>query len=196
MSSFLNKMKGTKDNSSSSSSSSDEERIGGRDEQLRKEEAPVVKERIHEQYEHADQTRSEEIHKKTNIDTTVQPLIDQRREHGDTKIVDEGTRVREVGTPQLDDAAQAEMQRRHDEVAASGGRTRTEAHAQVDERPDARRSDRLRQVEQVQPVIERDIEQPHRVEHKKKDVTIVHEPAKFNSAQVAPAVTVDEYQNK
>jgi hypothetical protein len=102
--------------------------------------------------------------------------------------------VREVGSAQLDEAARAELLRRREEVARQAGRTYSEEQLGViDERADLTVTERVNVIKQVQPVIEREIERPHRVEHRKADVTIIHEPAKFREMTVAPAVTVEEY---
>jgi hypothetical protein len=160
------------------------------------EEAPVVKEREHDLYEHHDNTQREEIHDQTRVNTTIQPIKDQQERDLEHTRVDHGTEVHEHGRAGLDENAEAELRRRRDEVARQGGKEHDESYREVNERPDVHERTEQHTVEQVQPVIEKDVYQPHRVDHHKKEVDIHHEPTQVGSTQVAPTVTVDEYNRR
>jgi hypothetical protein len=160
------------------------------------EEAPVVKERIHESYEHADKTQVEEIYDKTEVRTVVQPVIDEQHRNLDTQRVDEGVEIHEHGQRGLDAETEAQLRARREEIARTGGSTHDEEHIQVNERPDVNVQERTHVVEQVQPVVERDIYIPHHVEHHKKEVEIHHEAPVMGGTRVAPAVTVEEFERQ
>lgn len=160
------------------------------------EEAPVVKERIHESYEHQDKTQVEEIREQTEVRTVVQPVLDEQHRSQDTQRVDEGVEIHEHGQRGLDANTEAQLRARREEIARTGGTERTEEHTNISERPDVNVHDRKNVVEQIQPVVERDVYIPHQVEHHKKEIEIHHEAPIMGGTRVAPAVTVDEFNRQ
>jgi hypothetical protein len=159
-------------------------------------EAPVVKERIHESFEHADKTQVEEVHDKTEVRTVVQPVIDEQHKSMDARRVDEGVEIHEHGSRGLDADAEAQLRARRDEIARQGGTEHTEDHTHISARPDVNVQERTHVVEQVQPVVERDIYIPHRVDHHKKEVEIHHHAPVMGGTRMAPAVTVEEFTRR
>jgi hypothetical protein len=159
-------------------------------------EAPVVKERIHESYEHADKTQVEEVHDKTEVRTVVQPVIDEQHKTMDQRRVDEGVEIHEHGQRGLDADAEAQLRARRDEIARQAGTEHTEDHTNISARPDVNVQERTHVVEQVQPVVERDIYIPHKVEHHKKEVEIHHHAPTMGGTRMAPAVTVEEFTRR
>jgi hypothetical protein len=156
----------------------------------------VTKERVHDRTEHVDKTKRDEIREQDQVNTVIQPIADEQDRGTCHQRVDEGTEVREHGRGGLDDNAEAELRRRREEVARQGGTEYDESHSHRDERPDVNVEKRTNTVEQVQPVVEKDIYQGHRIEHDKKEVDIHHEPTMVGGTQVAPTVTVDEYNRQ
>jgi hypothetical protein len=71
-------------------------------------------------------------------------------------------KVRESGKAGLDESALAELERRRQEVASGAGTTREAETTKISERPDVVKKSKLNIVEQVVPVIERDVYVPHR----------------------------------
>lgn len=160
------------------------------------EEAPIVKERIHESYEHADKTQVEEIRDQTEVRTVVQPVLDEQHKSQDTQRVDEGVAIHEHGERGLDGNTEAQLRARREEIARTGGTERSEEHTQISDRPDVNVHERKNVVEQIQPVVERDVYIPHQVEHHKKEIEIHHEAPVMGGTRVAPAVTVDEFNRQ
>jgi hypothetical protein len=72
--------------------------------------------------------------------------------------------VRETGKSGLDESALAELERRRQEVASGAGTTREAETTKISERPDVVKKTKTNVIEQVVPVIERDIYEPHRGE--------------------------------
>jgi hypothetical protein len=70
--------------------------------------------------------------------------------------------VNEHGRAGLDKNARDELERRRQEVASTAGTTREADTTKISERPDVVKKDKLNVVEQVVPVIERDVYIPHR----------------------------------
>lgn len=156
----------------------------------------MVKERYHDQTQHVDQTERHEIHEQDQVNTVIQPIKDQEERGTQHHRVDEGVSVHEHGRRGLDDHAEAELRKRRDEIARQGGTEHDESHTHRDARPDVHEHHRTNIVEQVQPVVEKDVYIPHEVQHEKKEVEIHHDGTKIGSTQVAPTVTVDEYNRQ
>jgi hypothetical protein len=72
--------------------------------------------------------------------------------------------VNEHGKSGLDQSALTELERRRQEVASSAGTTREADTTKISERPDVIKSVKTNVIEQVVPVIERDVYEPHRGE--------------------------------
>lgn len=204
MSSTLHKIKdkltGDKDHTETTTGSTTESSTGSSGYNTRSssshtahEEAPIVKEHHHDDYEHVDKTKRDEIHEQDKVNTVIQPVRDEQDRSLQRHDVNEGTHVHEHGQRGLDDNAEAELRRRRDEIARQGGTEHTESYSQRDERPDTHVHERTNTVEQVQPVIEKDIYKPHEIQHHRKEVDIHHEPTKVVGTEVAPTVTVDEF---
>jgi hypothetical protein len=70
--------------------------------------------------------------------------------------------VNETGRAGLDKNARDELERRRQEVAATAGTTREAETTKISERPDVVKKSKTNVVEQVVPVIERDVYIPHR----------------------------------
>jgi len=158
------------------------------------EEVPVVKERIHDHYDEVDKTQQHEVRDKTHVETVIQPITDEQRNAQTVERRDEGEVIREHGQAGLDANAEAQLRARREEVARQGGTEYSETRRDISERPNVDVVERQHNIEQVQPVMERDVYNPHRVEHHRKEIDIVHEAPTVGGTRVAPAVTVDEYQ--
>eukprot|EP00953_Heterococcus_sp_UTEX-ZZ885_P016281 9162-Heterococcus_DN1.PRE.2 len=159
-------------------------------------EAPIVRERIHEQITEVDKTRIEEERVRTEVVQCVQPIKDERRVKEDVKRVDHGLEVRETGKSGLDESALAELERRRQEVASGAGTTREAETTKISERPDVVKKSQTRVIEQVVPVIERDVYVPHRVENYKEVKEIIHEKPVLKETVVEPAITCAEFEAK
>ena len=79
-------------------------------------------------------------------------------------LCDHSTEVRETGRAGLDASAEAELKRRRDEIAVDAGTTREKQTKQTSLRPDVDKKEFVNTVEQVVPVIERDIYVPTKSE--------------------------------
>jgi len=158
------------------------------------DEAPVVKERIHDHYDHVYKSHVDEVRDRTKIETLIQPVLDEQHNREDIRRVDEGEYIREHGQAGLDANAEAQLRARREEVARQGGTEYSETRRDINERPAVAVSEHTHRIEQVQPVVERDIYNPHRVEHHKREIEIIHEAPTVGGTRVLPPVTVAEYE--
>lgn len=159
-------------------------------------EAPIVKERIHEKTTEVDKTRILEEKVRTEVVQRVQPIKEEQRQQEDVRRVDHGVEVREHGKSGLDQGALDELEKRRQEVVSKAGTTRDATTERISERPDVVQKERLQVVEQVVPVVERDVYVPHRVEHEKQVKEVYHEKPVVKQTVVEPAITKAEFEQK
>jgi hypothetical protein len=140
--------------SRSSSSSDDESRrmkglnLGSK-KTVVKTAAPVVAERIHDQYENIDKTRVEELHERTEVMQTVQPVYDERTEATQRSRQDHGLEVHEHGTAGLDTRTEAELAAKREQIARDHRSTHDETTTERSLRPDVDVQSRTTVVEEV-----------------------------------------------
>ena len=89
--------------------------------------------------------------------------------------------MREHGQAALDQGTKAELERRKQEVAAKLQTERDHATKKVSERPDVINSEQLKVVEQVIPVLEKDVYVPHRGKLH-RNARRLHEQYEFDDA--------------
>lgn len=104
--------------------------------------------------------------------------------------------VREHGQAGLDQDTKAELERRKQEVAAKLQTERDHETKKVSERPDVIRNEQVKVVEQVIPVLEKDIYVPHRVEEEKYIKEIYNEKPVVKETIVEPTITRAEFEEK
>jgi hypothetical protein len=144
--------------SSSSSSSDDESRrmkglnLGSK-KTVVKTAAPVVAERIHDQYENIDKTRVEELHERTEVTQTVQPIYDERTEATQRSRQDHGLEVHEHGKAGLDTRTEAELAAKREQIARDHRSTHDETTTERSLRPDVDVQSRTTVVEEVSIVV-------------------------------------------
>jgi hypothetical protein len=161
-----------------------------------REEAPIVKERIHEHYEHVDKTSVQEAHERIQVEQVVQPIVDERHEHVKVRSEDHGLEVHEHGRAGLDAETEAELEARRRKVAATGGTKVDRVETRTTERPDIDVTSRTHTIEQVIPVAEIDIYKPERIEHHKREVEIYHDQAEILGTKVRAAISAEEWERK
>jgi hypothetical protein len=98
-------------------------------------EAPIVKQHVHDTYEHVDKTQVEEVHELTQVVQIVQPIRQEVRLEGDQSIVDHGTEVHEHGASGLDSATETELALRRQKVAYAAKTEHYESHQETSARP-------------------------------------------------------------
>lgn len=167
-----------------------------KDDNTRVWEAPVEKTRIHERVEEVDKTRIEEQRVRTEVQQVVQPIQDTQRRQEEVRSVDHGTEVREHGSAGLDSKTEAELKRRRDELAREGGTVRDKEVKQTNLRPDVEKKEFVNTVEQVVPVIEKDIYVPKKVEHEKKVVEIYNEAPEVKATEIKEAISKEEFEKR
>jgi hypothetical protein len=140
--------------SSSSSSSDDESRrmkglsLGSK-KTVVKTAAPVVAERIHDQYENIDKTRVEELHERTEVMQTVQPVYDERTEATQRKRKDHGLEIHEHGSAGLDTRTEAELAAKREQIAMDHRSSHDETTTERSLRPDVDVQSRTTVIEEV-----------------------------------------------
>jgi hypothetical protein len=159
-------------------------------------EAPLIKERIHEETTVVDKTQIEKDVRKTVVQQVVQPIREKEQRSQDVKTIDKGREVREHGQAGLDQDTKAELERRKQEVAAKLQTERDHETKKVSERPDVIRNEQVKVVEQVIPVLEKDIYVPHRVEEEKYIKEIYNEKPVVKETIVEPTITRAEFEEK
>jgi hypothetical protein len=98
-------------------------------------EAPIVKQHVHDTYEHVDKTQVEEVHELTQVVQIVQPIKEEVRLKSDQKVVNDGTEVHEHGVSGLDSATEAELALRRQKVVEAAKTEHYESHEEVSARP-------------------------------------------------------------
>lgn len=156
--------------------------------------APVVQEKVHNEYEHIDKTKVEEIHDRTEVVQTIQPIHEEKTESTDRSTVDHGTEVHEHGKSGLTAGTEAELAARREDVKEQYSSSHDEKVTEREERPDIERNDHLNVVEEIVPVVEREVYRPHEVEHTKKIIELHHEEPKIAGTQVAEPVSIEEWK--
>jgi hypothetical protein len=111
--------------------------------------APVVAERIHDQYENIDKTRVEELHDRTEVTQTVQPIYDERTEATQRSRQDHGLEVHEHGKAGLDTRTEAELAAKREQISRDHRSTHDETTTERSLRPDVDVQSRTTVVEEV-----------------------------------------------
>jgi hypothetical protein len=111
--------------------------------------APVVAERIHDQYENIDKTRVEELHDRTEVTQTVQPIYDERTEATQRSRQDHGLEVHEHGKAGLDTRTEAELAAKREQISRDHRSTHDETTTERSLRPDVDVQSRTTTVEEV-----------------------------------------------
>jgi hypothetical protein len=159
-------------------------------------EAPLTAVHIHEQETIVDKTKVEEERIKTEVVQKVQPIHDEERRAEQVKTVDHGTEIRHQGSSGIDAATQAELERRRKELEATTGATKDVTRKEISERPEVVRNEQTRVIEQVVPVLDKDIYVPKREEHEKKIVNVIHESPEIVGTQVEQTISKEEFEKK
>jgi len=157
--------------------------------------APVTKEHVHEHTHHRDNTKVHEEHDRTEVHQKVQPLKDEREEHTRHQVKDHGTEVHEHGHGGLDNKAKAELEGRRADIARQGGTTHDHSESHSHTAPRVDESHRTHHIEETIPVIERNIERPKEVEHRKEKVEIIHDKPSVHTS-TEPTMSVSDWENK
>jgi hypothetical protein len=111
--------------------------------------APVVQERVHDQYNNVDRTRVEELHDRTQVSQTVQPIYDERTEGTQRTRQDHGLEVHEHGSAGLDSRTEAELAAKRQQLASEHRSTHDERTTERSSRPDVDVQSRTNTVEEV-----------------------------------------------
>jgi hypothetical protein len=111
--------------------------------------APVVQERIHDQYNNVDRTRVEELHDRTQVSQTVQPIYDERTEGTQRTRQDHGLEVHEHGSAGLDSRTEAELAAKREQISRDHRSTHDERTSERSARPDVDVQSRTNTVEEV-----------------------------------------------
>jgi hypothetical protein len=111
--------------------------------------APVVAERVHDQYENIDKTRVEELHDRTEVQQTVQPLYDERTEATQRERKDHGLEVHEHGSAGLDTRTEAELAAKREQISRDHRSSHDETTTERSLRPDVDVQSRTTVVEEV-----------------------------------------------
>jgi hypothetical protein len=111
--------------------------------------APVVQERVHDQYNNVDRTRVEELHDRTKVQQTVQPVYDERTEGTQRERKDHGLEVHEHGSAGLDTRTEAELAAKRQQLASEHRSTHDERTSERSARPDVNVERRTNTVEEV-----------------------------------------------
>jgi hypothetical protein len=111
--------------------------------------APVVAERIHDQYENIDKTRVEELHDRTEVTQTVQPVYDERTEATQRSRKDHGLEVHEHGKAGLDSRTEAELAAKREQISRDHRSFHDETTTERSLRPDVDVQSRTTTVEEV-----------------------------------------------
>jgi hypothetical protein len=111
--------------------------------------APVVQERVHDQYNNVDRTRVEELHDRTHVQQTVQPIYDERTEGTQRERRDHGLEVHEHGSAGLDSRIEAELAAKRQQLASEHRSTHDERTSERSSRPDVDVQSRTNTVEEV-----------------------------------------------
>jgi hypothetical protein len=126
-----------------------ERRAAGPERVTVKTAAPIVAERVHDQYENIDKTRVEELREKTEVVQTVQPIKDERREAAQRERVDHGIEIHEHGKPGIDAGTEAELARKREEIAKQHAPSHHVQVTERSERPEVQKMERTTVVEEV-----------------------------------------------
>jgi hypothetical protein len=126
-----------------------ERRAGGPERVTVKTAAPIVAERVHDQIEHIDKTRHEELREKTHVVQTVQPIKDERREAAQRERVDHGVEIHEHGRPGIDAGTEAELARKREQIAKERAPSHDVQVTERSERPEVQKMERTTVVEEV-----------------------------------------------
>jgi hypothetical protein len=188
----------TLDNRTGTSTSSNANPLqgAGKTEHTVQHAAPLTAEHVHDRTTHVDRTKVDEVHEGTQVAQTVQPIRDEqtrRTEHG---RVDHGTEVHEHGRAGLDKNAEAELARKREQIAKEHRSTHDEETRQASARPDVDVHQRKNVVEEVVPVVEKDIYRPHEIVHDKHKVEVYNEKPTFEGTRTAKPISVNEYEQK
>jgi hypothetical protein len=161
----------------------------------RKTDAPVVKETVRDEYQHNVRQNVQVEHDRTEYIKTVQPLKEHQVNRTDVTTKQRADQYREVDADSGATRDAADKLRQHREkIASQGGSTHVEGkHRYVEQAPQVSHTDRRHVIEEVQPVIEREVVRPHVVEEKqnifvhKKEAPVLHE------TRVLPAMSKEEF---
>jgi hypothetical protein len=158
--------------------------------------APVVKENVRDEYKHNLQKNVQEEHDKTDVIHTVQPLKDNQVHDTQVHQKEHADQFKEVGQDKGAARETEEKLRAHrDEVAAQGGTEHAEdKHRFQENAPQVAHTERRHVVEEVQPVIEKDVLRPHQV-NETQNVFVHHKEApEFKETRVAPTMNVQDWE--
>lgn len=159
-------------------------------------EAPLTAVHVHENTEVVDKTRVEQERIKTEVVQKIQPIHAEERKATEVKTVDHGTEVRTHGSSGINAETQAELERRRKELAATTGTTREATKTHTSARPDVVTNEQTKVVEQVIPVLDKDVYIPKREEHEKKIVEVYNEPSKIVGSYVDKTISVEEFEKQ
>ena len=99
-------------------------------------------------------------------------MYDERRENVQRERVDHGLEVHEHGEKGLTREAEAELARKREQIAREHSSTRDESVTQTSARTATDVQTRVHKVEEVVPVLERDIYRPHEIVHDKRVLNV------------------------
>jgi hypothetical protein len=111
--------------------------------------APIVAERVHDQYEHIDKTRVEELHDRTEVVQTVQPVYDEKTEATQRSVQDHGVEVHEHGQAGLDTRTEAELAAKREQIAREHRSTHDEHTTERSLRPNVDVQSRTTVIQEV-----------------------------------------------
>jgi hypothetical protein len=169
---------------------------GGTESYNRLHHAPVVKETVRDEYQHNVQPVIQEEHDRTDIIKTVQPLKDSQVDDTQVHNKQRTDQFREVGMDARLAAETEEKLRLHRrEVEQQGGRVHLgDTHEFTENAPQVSHTERRHVVEEVQPVVERDVLRPHVVEEKQNIFVHHKEAPELKEVRVAPVMSVQEWE--
>jgi hypothetical protein len=108
-----------------------------------------VAERVHDQYEHIDKTRVEELHDRTEVVQTVQPVYDEKIEATQRSVQDHGVEVHEHGQAGLDTRTEAELAAKREQIAREHRSTHDEHTTERSLRPNVDVQSRTTVIQEV-----------------------------------------------
>lgn len=158
--------------------------------------APVVKERVRDEYQHNVQPVVQQEHDKTDVIRTVQPLKDNKVESTNVHTKQREDQFREVGQDErLARETEERLRLEREKVARQGGRVHAEdKHEFTENAPQVSHTERKHVIEEVQPVVERDVLRPHEVQEQQNIFVHHKEAPQLHETRVAPTMSVQEYE--
>jgi uncharacterized protein YdaT len=158
--------------------------------------APIVQEKVHDLYENIDKTQVQEVHDRTEVVQTVLPVMDTKTEVTERSTIDHGIEVHEHGKTGLTASTDLKLAANREEIKQQYESTHDSAVTEREARPDLQKTEQLNIVEEIVPVIHRDIYRPHEIEHVKQVVELHHEEPVVLGVTIAQPISMEEFQNQ